>query len=318
LAFMRENGYYSANCPPSYNYSGGLAHYSMEVLLRMQRKNDTELPIDSIIIVALTHGMCYIPGFDSVRGDGARSALLISREAGFILNLMEYQAIQWHKQGREKKGKLGLYFDAVLNNQLWDLLRKAIAYCVKHPLNEEDLEYAMRAKPHRRTTKYQIPIERGFAKNICGDSGIRFSITREISEEEIHYREVRRNRVGLDDIFAATDNIDWTYQTTVLTDDYHKEQDNSGFRDNYIKEHPEDVEYHRTELGELCMDEKTNEVARYIYFNNETKKAFRTDKKKKHMHAWLKNEFGLKVGYSAFDKAIVILKRVENQKRGID
>ena len=112
LTLMRDNGYYRAGCHHHHRHQGGLAQHSLEVLLRMQRQNESALPVDSIVIVALLHDLCNIKGFNHIRHHGSRSVLLATREAGFKLTHMEYQAILWHMHNVKEKGKICAQFDA--------------------------------------------------------------------------------------------------------------------------------------------------------------------------------------------------------------
>lgn len=318
LTLMREFGYYRAGCHRHHKYQGGLAQHSLEVLIRMQRLNESGLPVDSIVIAALLHDLCNIKGFNHIRHHGSRSVLLATREASFKLTPMEYQAILWHMHGPREKGQLGSQFDAVLDNPLWQLLRKADHSSAAHPWTKEDLMIAMSGKP-RRTNR---------VISICGEACQSHRPRKEkapileLTPEEKHRRAIRRQSVSIADVFQALEEaginpIDAF--DTVIPEYYAQQRNNdntsnsapgyatianSGFKTNFLKTAtPEQIEMHRTELIDRCFmaHGAAKRVAQYIY--EETEGVFNCQWSTSDIYQWLKDEFGFPAKRDNFYKA---------------
>ena len=307
LTLMRDNGYYRVGCHRHHKYQGGLAHHSLEVLLRMQKQNDGILATDSIIIVALLHDLCNINGFRHIRHHGSRSVLLATREAGFKFRPIEYQAILWHMHGLKEKGKLGSSFDAVLDSPLWKELRKADHYSVAHPLSREELGYAMEGK-HRRVAS--IPVSAEHAYNESSSRPHEESPRRNYSEEEKRRQSIKRNNATIEDIFEALYNREITVDEA--SDLYSQRNsnntrsnvDNSGFKKQYRESAtPDEIEIHRTELIDRCAmpHGAARRVAQYIY--DETSGVFNCQWPTNDIYLWLKSEFGFPASRDNFYKA---------------
>jgi hypothetical protein len=318
LTLMRDNGYYRVGCHRHHKQQGGLAQHSLEVLLRMQRQNDGIIPPDSIIIVALLHDLCNIKGFNHIRHHGSRSVLIATREAGFKLRSMEYQAILWHMHGRKEKGKLGSSFDAVLDSPLWQELRKADYYSATHPLSREELGYAMEGK-HRRV----VAVGSDHCVGCAGEKAAprpKNETPRpkeEYSEVEKRRRYVKRNNATIADIFEAlhdgvidvNEAYDWYKQhdaTSVI--------DNTFFRTNYCNQHPDMIDIHRTELADRCYHVRgaAKRVAQYIY--EETTDVFHCEWKTYEIYDWLKAQFAFPAEKDNFYKACQQFSNYTNRK----
>lgn len=154
ISFLKEHNYYTLRCGSKHHcFSGGLSQYSVEVLLRMLKLNRDKLPMDSIVIVALLHEIYRIKEFPQYKRYGARSVQILTREAKFSLTNDEYQAILWQKHGKDEKGKLCSSFDAVIENPLWQLLRKAGYYCRHNGMSRYQLRDALTGEAGSKETR---------------------------------------------------------------------------------------------------------------------------------------------------------------------
>ena len=320
LTLMRDNGYYRVGCHGHHKYQGGLAHHSLEVLLRMQKQNDGILPTDSIIIVALLHDLCDIKGFRHIRHHGSRSVLLATREAGFKFRPIEYQAILWHMHGHKEKGKLGSSFDAVLDSPLWKELRKADHYSAANPLSREELGYAMEGK-HRRVASVAVSGHNiGFqcdcksAPRQKAETSIPQPVT-PYAEEDKRRRTIKRNNATIEDIFEALrewgidpedafNTVIPSYYEQQMSSSTRSEVDNRGFKKQYRDSAtPDEIEMHRTELIDRCATPHgaASRVAKYIY--DETRGVFNCQWPTNDIYLWLKSEFGFPASRDNFYKA---------------
>lgn len=329
LTFMRDNGYYRAGCHRHHKHQGGLAQHSLEVLLRMQRQNESSLPVDSIVIVALLHDLCNIKGFNHIRHHGSRSVLLATREAGFKLTHMEYQAILWHMHSVKEKGKICAQFDAVLDNPLWQLLRKADYHSATHPLSRQELVYAMSGKP-RRTDRI-VPVSGEACKESCPKDVP--TKRPELSPEEKHRRTIRRNTVSITEVFQALEDagINPVDAFNTVINSYYEQHrngsnssavtanapsvNNDGFKLKYRETAtPEQIETHRTELIDRCAipHGAAKRVAQYIY--EETDGVFNCQWPTNDIYLWLKSEFGLPASRDNFYKACHNITNYTNRR----
>ena len=318
LTLMRDNGYYRVGCHRHHKHQGGLAHHSLEVLLRMQRQNDGILPADSIIIVALLHDLCNIHGFRHIRHHGSRSVLLATREAGFKLRTIEYQAILWHMHGLKEKGKLGSSFDTVLDSPLWKELRKADHYSAANPLSREELGYAMEGK-HRRAAS--IPVHAEHAYNGSPSKPHDESLCRHYSEGEKRRQSIKRNNATIEDIFEALYNREITINeasnlySQQNNNNTYSNVNNKGFKKLYRESvTPDEIEMHRTELIDRCAmpHGAAKRVAQYIY--EETSGVFNCQWPTNDIYLWLKSEFGFPASRDNFYKACQNFSNYTNRK----
>ena len=154
ISFLKEHNYYTLSCGSKHHrFDGGLSQYSVEVLLRMQKLNRDKLPMDSIVIVALLHEIYRIKEFPQYKRYGARSVQILTREAKFTLTEDEFQAILWQKHSKDEKGKLCSSFDAVIENPLWQLLRKAGYYCRHNGMSRYQLRDALTSEAGSKVTR---------------------------------------------------------------------------------------------------------------------------------------------------------------------
>ena len=311
LDIMRRNGYFQTGCSGHHQWEGGLAQYSIEVLLRMQRQNDTEIPVDSIIIAALLHGLWMVNGFDHYYNHGSRS-VLIADEIGFPLHSYEYQAILWQRHGLKEKGKLGSSFDAVLNNSLWRLLRNASIYSQRHPMTMEELYNAMSDKPHRiinNETSVRILAHGCDASLKRAPKNELDSPKTELSLEEKRRRAIRQSHASMADVFNSLERRGVHVPETVqrdMIDEFESSRsiNNMGFDAVYrMSASPKDIERHRTILMDRCHYSRNtaNMVAMYLY--KETTGVFDWRLETNVMYQWLMDEFQINATIHAFYKA---------------
>ena len=315
LAIMRNNGYYRAGCRRHHQSKGGLAQHSMEVLMRMQRSNDANLPVSSLVIVALLHDLCNIRGFKQYRHHGSRSVLIATREAGFKLYPMEYQAILWHMHRAKEKGTLGAQFDEVLANPLWHMLRKADGYSAAHPMTRQDFMLAMSGKPRRKKSSAVIEVsERSSAARACVPKA-----ERPISAEaEMHSPRIRRTYSSYRDqtnaLMQALKELNMEDSNKAIEILFQKVAQRTpgpivqnphfkGFNKEYLRTASyEEIEYHRTLLMDRCQYKKcaAKYAASYIY--SETNGVFNIHLETDDMHNWLKEEFNTTASLAMFYK----------------
>lgn len=305
LSIMRDNGYYRVGCHRHHRSQGGLAQHSLEVLMRMQRLNYAELPLDSIIVVALLHDLCNIRGLRQYRHHGSRSVLIATREAGFKLRPMEYQAILWHMHGPKEKGKLGAQFDEVLNNPLWQQLRAADGYSAAHPQTRENFLLALSGKSRRRTG--DVALVTGHAS--CARTNEPKSIPTVRDERTLKPRksssyfnlmkalkELNMERNEAIEILMQ-DEAQRTKGPIVENPHYR------GFAKDYLRTATADeIDNHRAMLMDKCQYNRcaAKYVAMYIY--DETRGIFNHQLQTNEMYTWLKEEFNINSSLDNFYK----------------
>ena len=148
---MQQNGFFNASCRLHHNFEGGAAWYSMEVLLRMVKKDSYVLPLDSIIIVALLHELYRIDGGGDATIPGARALAMLTRLCPqFKLRKTEYDAILWYNYTLQQLGHMGDDAKEALANTLRQSLRSAKLFSIHHPKDWEALEAAMQGKRRPR------------------------------------------------------------------------------------------------------------------------------------------------------------------------
>lgn len=318
LTIMRDYGYYSVGCHGHHRWRGGLAQHSLEVLLRMQRLNESskvELPISSVVIVALLHDLCDIRAFKQYHRHGSRSVLIATREAEFKLYPMEYQAILWHMHGAKEKGKLGAQFDEVLDNPLWKLLRQADHYSASNPLTMNELQHAMSGKPRQRKSSDVVVRSSGhslMSPKQCAEKVP--APKRELTDEEKRTQRIRRNNSSYQDLMNALEELNMDRNEAIelllqaevqrtrgpiVNNPHYK-----GFNKEYLRTASyEEIENHRTLLMDRCQYEKcaAKFAASYIY--SDTKGVFNRDLETKDMYNWLKEEFNTTASLDMFYKA---------------
>ena len=147
---MQQNGFFKASCRLHHNFEGGAAWYSMEVLLRMVKK-DNYLPLDSIIIVALLHELYRIDDGGDATIPGARALAMLTKLCPqFKLRKTEYDAILWYNYTLQQLGRMGEDAKDALSNALRQSLRSAKLFSIHHPKDWEALEAAMQGKRRPR------------------------------------------------------------------------------------------------------------------------------------------------------------------------
>ncbi len=152
---MQKNGFFKASCRVHHNFEGGAAWYSMEVLLRMVKKDSYVLPLDSIIIVALLHELYRIDGGGDATIPGARALAMLTKLCPqFKLRKTEYDAILWYNYTLQQLGRMGEDAKDALSNALRQSLRSAKLFSIHHPKDWEALEAAMQGK--RRPRSYIV------------------------------------------------------------------------------------------------------------------------------------------------------------------
>ena len=302
LKLMQGAGYYNVGCNQHHKGEGGLAQHSLEVLLRMQRQNDFDLPTDSIIVVALLHDLCKVNCNTQIRNQGLRSVITATQEAGFQLNLMEHQAILWHMHGRGEKGKLGSAFDAVLDNPLWKLLRKAKNYSAEHPMTEDELQFVMGGKSRILRS---VPVSHCSAEK--SESSPSNRQERYVTPEEKRRRKIRNNNASVAEIFDALSEHGYNVPKDVQYAIYQRFEsnlDNKGFKKEFLlaqKDNPEIIERHRTMLMDCCQrhSRAAGMTSRYICEHADVFDLFLPYNE---MYDWLKSEFSFNAELDNFYK----------------
>ena len=158
---MQQNGFFKASCRLHHNFEGGAAWYSMEVLLRMVKKDSYVLPLDSIIIVALLHELYRIDGGGDATIPGARALAMLTKLCPqFKLRKTEYDALLWYNYTLQQLGHMGEDAKDALSNALRQSLRSAKLFSIHHPKDWEALESAMQGK---RRPRRDVVFESGHA-----------------------------------------------------------------------------------------------------------------------------------------------------------
>lgn len=177
---MQKNGFFKASCRVHHNFEGGAAWYSMEVLLRMVKKDSYVLPLDSIIIVALLHELYRIDGGGDATIPGARALAMLTKLCPqFKLRKTEYDAILWYNYTLQQLGRMGEDAKDALSNALRQSLRSAKLFSIHHPKDWEALEAAMQGK--RRPRSYIV-----FSSGHAHASAPKIRIERPPREELYH------------------------------------------------------------------------------------------------------------------------------------
>lgn len=318
LTIMRDYGYYSVGCHGHHRWRGGLAQHSLEVLLRMQRLNESskvELPISSVVIVALLHDLCDIRAFKQYHRHGSRSVLIATREAEFKLYPMEYQAILWHMHGAKEKGKLGAQFDEVLDNPLWKLLRQADHYSASNPLTMNELQHAMSGKPRQRKPSDVVVRSSGQALNTPKQCAEKVPAPkRELTDEEKRTQRIRRNNSSYQDLMNALEELNMDRNEAIelllqaevqrtrgpiVNNPHYK-----GFAANYLRNATaEEIDDHRAILTNKCLYNRGAAKFAAMYIYSDTQGVFNRDLETKDMYNWLKEEFNFKASLGNFYKA---------------
>ena len=308
LTIMRENEFYRRSCRGHHHWPGGLAQHSLEVMSRMQRQNTQELPIDSIVIVALLHQLYKVSGFKQYHHFGSRSVLIATREAGLRLTPMEYKAILWHMHGPREKGKIGADFDAVLDNPLWQLLRKADHYSCTHPMTEKEFEYAMGGKV--RAIKLITHSEVGESSEVRPIRPTQSEGRKtELTPEEKRRRYIRRNNVPFADILEFMKKYGLNPQKGVeeqMKEDWENSPitiDTDGFNPNYLRRaNREEIQEHIVQLQDICSQKQrvAGFVNKYIYKQHPN--VFNMKFTFTEMYVWLKKEFKINCEIENFRK----------------
>jgi len=183
---MHDNGFFRVSCQPHHDFDGGTAWYSLEVVLRIVKQNRFVLPIDSMIIVAFLHELHRIEGGDDSTLSGSRALATLSKICPqFKLKQSEYEAILWHSYTQKDLKRMGEQAQAALNNPLRQALRSAKLYCIKNPMDIEELEAAIAGKRRPRRNVIAIP-SHGHA--------YRHELAKEDSSETIREKTIRPHR----------------------------------------------------------------------------------------------------------------------------
>ena len=313
LTIMRDNGYYNVGCHGHHRWQGGLAQHSLEVLLRMQRQADIDLPADSIVIVSLLHDLCTMRGFKQYRHHGSRSVLIATREAHIKLSAMEYQAILWHMHGIKERDHLGSAFEAVLDNPLWQLLRKADHYSTAHPMTKAEFQIAISGKPRiRRDSSLVVDTNHGCStlKAVHKAEEDRTPL----SDEGKRIRQIRRGTASLEDVLAALNdrninrrdalelliNNDVQLNNSYIIDNLHFK----GFSKEFLRKASYDeIQEHRAILMDRCQYDKCAAKYTAMYIYDEAAGVFDHKLHTNTMYDWLKAEFNINATLDSFHKA---------------
>lgn len=273
--------------------------------MRMQRLNYAELPLDSIIVVALLHDLCNIRGLRQYRHHGSRSVLIATREAGFKLRPMEYQAILWHMHGPKEKGKLGAQFDEVLDNPLWQLLRAADGYSAAHPQTRENFLLALSGKSRRRTG--DVAVVTGHASCTRTNepkpiSTVRDERTLKPRKSSSYFnlmkalKELNLERNEAIEILMQ-DEAQRTKGPIVENPHYR------GFAKDYLRTATaDDIDNHRAMLMDRCQYKSCASKYAAMYIYSEAREVFNRQMQTNEMYTWLKEEFNINTSLDSFYK----------------
>ena len=131
IAYMTDNGFFSAQCHRHHYYQGGLADHAWQTYLLSQKKQEeylrshpSELVLseESIAICALLHDFCDCHGMHHIHGHGARSAEML-HQLGLHLTDEEFLAIRFHMS--LKRHKNDPHYNDARHCRLRNIIHKA-------------------------------------------------------------------------------------------------------------------------------------------------------------------------------------------------
>jgi hypothetical protein len=313
LDLMQAHGYYRIGFEDHHTSPGGLVRHNLEMLLWMYEHNKENLPVDSIVIVALLHNLCYIYGFPYIRHRGSRSVLIATRQADFDLKAIEADTILLHMHREIEKERPDASYEPVLDNPLCELLRKADHYSACHEMSKEELQLALEGKREERNTSFLFAEQSYYHKSPSFGTSMQFM--------QAVRPAPKRIQVSVDDIIKALKKLN------VELDDAKKnqlidtlleqkpQQNNAGFCRSFRESASnQEVDEHRAELADRCRRNRgaASLTAKYIY--DETKGVFDTFLDTNEMYKWLLNEFDLHSSSDNFYKACQACRNYANRR----
>lgn len=256
LEYLARRGFFTASCAPHHDFKGGQAWHSMEVLLRMARYSH-EFPMDSIVVVSILHS---------------------------FKDLRKIQAIGFELKPEEMDA---LVLDFTL---MGSVLKKAIKYSCRYPMDEEDLQAVLAGKPRPKSNvaifssghaiERRPPAKRPDKEPISESNAIK-------PKRSISYDELVQMLRGYDlDEDMVRDTLNKHY-TPIYP--FYSEDADSAMRQRLDKE-----------LGNLCPTGDTPAIIRFIFF--EEKRFFNQYAKRSMIYEQLVKNFGYNRGYDAFIK----------------
>lgn len=257
LEYLAHRGFFTASCAPHHDFKGGLAWHSLEVLLRMTRYSHT-FPLDSIVVVSILHS------FEDLRK---------IKSIGFELKPEEIEAI-------------------VLDfTPIGSVLKKAIKYSCRYPMDEEDLEATLAGKPRPKEI---------LSSNFCDENSIdRRPLAKRPDKKpttDSNYIKPKRN-IPYDELVQLLRGID-------LDEDLVRDTLNNHYQSiyPYYSDEADNAQRQRLdkELSNLCPTGDTPAIVRFIFF--EEKRYFNQHAKRTKIYEELVNKFGYYRGYDAFIK----------------
>ena len=270
--------------------------------------------MDSIVIVALLHNLCYIYGYPYIRHRGSRSVLIATREANFVLKAIEAETILLHMHKEIEKERPDASYEPVLDNPLCKLLRKADRYAAGHEMSKEELQLALAGKREERDTSLLFAEQSYYHKSPSFGTSMQFM-------QAVRPAAPKRIQVSIDDIIRALEKMNINLnnaQTNQLTDtllEQTPQQNNAGFCRSLRESAPNPVvDEHRAELADRCRRNRgaASLTAKYIY--DETTGVFDTFLDTNEMYKWLLNEFDLHSSSDNFYKACQACRNYANRR----
>ena len=165
LSYLERRGYFTKPCGPHHDMRGGLAWHSMEVLFRMIEANQLDIPLSSLIVVALLHELNRLSRNNFEQVAGSTAVTIITKKAKFALLPTEREAILLQNYSSSQLARMYDVPSCQIGNPIRSILRYANKKSIESPKAWEDLLAMMDGKyqsPEKETDNVQ-PNPRYFA-----------------------------------------------------------------------------------------------------------------------------------------------------------
>lgn len=150
LQYLERRGYFTKPCGSHHDMRGGLAWHSMEVLFGMIEENKLDIPLSSLVIVALLHELNRLSKNDSEQLAGSTAVTIITKKAKFPLLPTEREAILLQNYSSSQLARMFDVPSCQIGNPVRSILRYANKKSVESPKAWVDLLAMMDGKYQRQ------------------------------------------------------------------------------------------------------------------------------------------------------------------------
>ena len=162
LQYLERRGYFTKPCGSHHAMRGGLAWHSMEVLFGMIEKNQLDIPLSSIVIVALLHELNRLSRNDSEQLAGSTAVTIITKKAKFPLLPTEREAILLQNYSSSQLARMFDVPSCQIGNPIRSILRYANKKSVESPKAWKDLLAMMDGKYQSPKKEGEVNAEYGY------------------------------------------------------------------------------------------------------------------------------------------------------------